>query len=369
MLDDLMLLERQPNSEAPSTEVRTTSRNLVNNSPSAEEGRAPLFPNIDWTSFRASSWARGGHLQTILGSYVPHRLNGAPCEKHLAPTTHGDQLLLLDSCPASWKTGDRVVLLAHGLGGCGNSPYIRRMAGRLYEHGIRAIRLNLRGAGAGFPYAKQIGHAGRSEDIAAAVQFVVEQAPESPVAVIGYSMGANLVLKHFGEFGETHPQIDRVLAVAPPIDLLTCMKNMLFREGWLYDRAFASALHKLAKRREKELPGAPHRPVPKHVKRLFDFDDHYTAPLSGFKDAIAYYEYASAKQWISKIQIPTTIVAADDDPLIPPLMFDEIKNHPLVEVKVTRSGGHLGYIAKKSSDADRRWLDWRMLEWVNWKST
>lgn len=361
MLDDRMLLDQQSSSE-----------NVIGNRPSAR-APAPIaapatrFPAVDWNSFRASAWVRGGHLQTILGSYLPHRLKGAPCEKHLAPTTHGDQLLLLDSCPPNWKTGDRLVLLAHGLGGCGNSPYVRRMAGRLYEHGIRAVRLNLRGAGAGFPYAKQIGHAGRSEDIAAALQFVVEQAPESTICVVGYSMGANLVLKHFGELGESHPQVDRILAIAPPIDLLACMKNMLFREGWLYDRAFASALRKLAKRRERELQDAPHRPVPKSVKRLFDFDDHYTAPLSGFKDALEYYEYASAKKWIPKIRIPTTIVAADDDPLIPACMFEELVDKPFVEVKVTRSGGHLGYVAKKtSSDPDGRWLDWRMLEWVKW---
>ncbi len=359
MLDDRMLLEN-----APETEIVISSRPSTNQSLRTVASE-PRFPQVDWSTFRAAPWARGGHLQTILGSYLPHPVRGAPSAEHLAPTTHGDHLVLFDSCPPQWKQGDRLVLMAHGLGGCANSPYVRRMAGRLYQEGFRAIRLNLRGAGVGFPHAKQVGHAGRSEDIAAALQFIVEQAPDSPIAAVGYSMGANLLLKHFGEYGESHPQVDRVLAVAPPIDLLTCMKNMLFREGWVYDRAFAKTLRRFADRRERELPGAPHRPLPKHVKKLMDFDDHYTAPLSGFKDALSYYEYASSKRLIEKIRIPTTIVAADDDPLIPPEMFPDIANKQYVEVKVTRSGGHLGYLARKSADSDRRWLDWRVLEWVS----
>lgn len=359
MLDDRMLLDG-----TPETEIVISSRPSTSMTPRVLAA-TPRFPTVDWTTFLAASWARGGHLQTILGSYIPHPLRGAPTVDHLAPTTHGDHLVLFDSCPPQWKLGDRLVLLAHGLGGCANSPYVRRMAGRLYQKGIRAIRLNLRGAGVGFAHAKQVGHAGRSEDIAAALQFVVEQAPDSPIAAVGYSMGGNLLLKHFGELGETHPQVDRVLAVAPPIDLITCMKNMLFRDGWVYDRPFVKTLTKFAKRRERELKGAPHRPLPRHVKKLMDFDDHYTAPLSGFKDALEYYEYASSKRLIDKIRVPTTIVAADDDPLIPPDIFQEIANKQFVEVFITRSGGHLGYLSRNSTDPDRRWLDWRILDWVN----
>jgi predicted alpha/beta-fold hydrolase len=362
MLDDRMLLDRPPESEIVISSRHSMTEAARSSAPSAR------FPVVAWDSFRASSLVRGGHLQTILGSYLPHGLKEAPFTPHLAPTTHGDQLVLFDSCPEGWKTGDRVVLLAHGLGGCAKSTYVCRMATRLYERGIRAVRLNLRGAGAGFAHARQVGHAGRSEDIAAALQYVVEQTPESPIAIVGYSMGGNLLLKHFGELGEPHPQVDRVLSVAPPIDLITCMKNMLFREGRVYDRAFSVTLRKLAERREKELPGAPHRPLPKHVKKLFDFDDHYTAPLSGFKDALTYYQFASSKPWIEKIRVPTTIVAADDDPLIPHQMFEEVGNRAFVEIHMTRSGGHLGYVGAKSADADRRWLDWRILEWVNWSA-
>jgi predicted alpha/beta-fold hydrolase len=226
------------------------------------------------------------------------------------------------------------------------------------------VRLNLRGAGAGFPYARQLGHAGRSEDIAAALQFLLEQTSDSPISAIGYSMGGNLLLKYFGEWGEPHPQVDRVLAIAPPIDLITCMKNMLFRDGWLYDRNFVKALRRMAQRRERELPDAPHRPLPKRVKRLLDFDDQYTAPLSGFRDALEYYNYASSKPLIDKIRVPTTIVAADDDPLIPHAIFSDVGNQEYVEVHVTPSGGHLGYVAAKGIDPDRRWLDWRILEWT-----
>lgn len=363
MLDDRMLLDRAPESEtAPSRPAVMERAHPVERTPST------LFPPVDWTSFRASRVVHGGHLQTILGSYVPHPQRPAPATEHLAPTTHGDHLLLYDSCPENWKPESRLVLLAHGLGGCSESPYVRRIAARLYHRGVRVVRLNLRGAGAGFRHAKQVGHAGRSEDIAAALQFVAELAPEAPIAAVGYSMGGNLLLKHFGEWGEPHSQVDRVLAVAPPIDLLECMKNMLFREGRIYDWAFVSTLRKIAIRREKELPGAPHRKLTRPLKRLMDFDDYYTAPLSGFKDAFEYYCYASAKQWIGKIRVATTIVAADDDPLIPADIFENLGNEDYVRVHITRSGGHLGYMAGRGADPDRRWLDWRIMEWATWNA-
>ena len=194
--------------------------------------------------------------------------------------------MLHDDRPACWNNGDRAVLMVPGVGGSHESPYMSRIASKLNDHGFRTFRMDHRGFGPGYHLAKQPGHAGRREDTAAAVREIARRCPDSSVTAVGFSMGGNIVLKMLGEAGNRPAgNLDSSVAIAPPIDILSCSLNLLQRANRIYGWGFTRILlRQLARHRPllEELRRIPLHPLP---KTLIEFDDRFTAPLSGFVDA------------------------------------------------------------------------------------
>jgi predicted alpha/beta-fold hydrolase len=320
-------------------------------------------------SFEPHPLIRGGHLQTIVGCYLPWQRITYGATQHRVLLSDGDQIVLHDDQPraptASWQTGDPVVLLLHGLGGCHQSGYMQRGAVKLTGRGYRVFRMDLRGYGAGFSLARHPIHAGRSEDAAAVLNYLIELCPDSPIHVVGFSMGANIVLKLAGELGSLAPEnLASVMAVSPPIDLIECSRNMQRATNRIYDRTFLKSLLRHIERRKAAVPDALARPLHPPPRRLVEFDDRFTAPLSGFADAEDYYIRASSRSLLRHIAVPTLILTAANDPIIPLAPFEKASYSPTTRLFITSCGGHLGFIARAGTDPDRRWLDWRVIEWI-----
>ena len=123
------------------------------------EGNQPLAP------FEPHPWFRGGNAQTIAGRYLPGRRLSLPSTYHEIDADLGDRLSILESIPAGWRPGDPQALMIHGLAGCARATYVVRVAIRLMGIGVRVVRMNLRGAGAGFGSARGVYHAGRTGDV------------------------------------------------------------------------------------------------------------------------------------------------------------------------------------------------------------
>ena len=329
------------------------------------------FPN-----FEPHPLIRGGHLQTILGSYLPWMKVDYRATQYRVPLADGDSIALHDDLPkappggrAAWQAGQPVVVLLHGLGGSHQSGYMQRCAVKLTERGCRVFRMDLRGYGAGIPLARHPVHAGRSEDAAAVLDFVIDLCPDSPVHMVGFSMGANIVLKLAGELGQLAPaSLASVMAIAPPIDLIACSRNMQHRVNRIYDRTFVKSLVAHISRRRQVVPDALHRPLDPLPRRLVDFDNLFTAPLSGFADAEDYYVRASSGALLRHIAVPALILSAANDPIVPVHPFETATYSPTTKLHITPCGGHLGFIARRGRDPDRRWLDWRVVEWIESQS-
>src|SRR5205085_10844880 len=192
---------------------------------------------------------RGGHLQTIVGGYLPHGVKLDSAIRRVA-LPDGDAIALHDdgsellagtkpgSSPASdAQRGGPVAILLHGLGGSHQSSYMLRCSAKLRTRGVRVFRMDLRGYGAGIELARQPLHAGRSEDAGTVLDYVHRLLPDSPIHLVGFSMGANIVLKLAGELGaQAPPHLASVLAVSPPIDLAACTRNIQRGMNRLYDR-------------------------------------------------------------------------------------------------------------------------------------
>lgn len=317
------------------------------------------------TPFRPHPLLRNPHAQTILSAYVWAATPTYRATRHETRLEDGDRIVLHDDKPEGWRPGAPAVLLVHGLSGTHASPYVARTAAKLNDRGVRTFRMDMRGCGAGASLAAAPFHAGRSADAAAGLAAIGALCPGSPLFVVGFSLGGNVVLKMAGEMGAAAPpDLQAVIAVAPPIDLAACCRNLARRGNAIYDRAFIRALLRHVESRRLLLPEAPHVALPHPPRNVYEFDDLVTAPLSGFAGADDYYARSSAGPLLCSIRTPTLIIAAADDPLVPASMFESCAYAPDVELHLTEFGGHVGFLGAAGFDPDRRWLEWRIVEQI-----
>lgn len=323
------------------------------------------MPLSAFPHFEPHPLVRGGHAQTLAGHFFPGALFPYRATQHPVSLPDGDTIILHDDRPAEWQSTDRTVLLIHGLAGSHDSPYVRRIAAKLGDRGIRAFRMDLRGCGAGERLAKLPYHSGRTEDAAAALEAIARLCPDSPTALVGFSLGGNITLKLLGEVGERPPgNLDRAMAVCPPIDLSACTVALSKNVNRIYDRYFVRLLTQQLEERRRKIPDAAYREFERPPKRLMEFDDLFTAPVCGFGTADHYYRTCSSGQFLHDIELPCFILAARDDPMIPPGPLESASISATTVVHLTDTGGHLGFVGKTGIDPDRRWMDWRVVDFA-----
>jgi uncharacterized protein len=309
---------------------------------------------------------RGGHVQTLAGYYLPSLSRRYTAVRHTIVLPDGDEVVLHDDCPSSWGPCSPFVVLMHGLAGCHQSGYMIRIAARLTDCGIRVFRLDHRGAGAAACRAKHPYHAGRSEDVREALFAASQLCPGSMGGIAGFSLSGNMLLKMLGEDavrGRVPQYLSCAVAVNPPIDLEANSAAMKTRLNRRYDRHFTELLVPQVRQRLDTFPDAPRPLEPFTPKILREFDTLYTAPVSGFSSVEDYYRQSSAAPLVPSIATPTLILTAEDDPMIPVKSFRELPDSPAVTLHIARHGGHLGYLSRRGRDPDRRWMDWRVIDW------
>jgi predicted alpha/beta-fold hydrolase len=339
--------------------------------PSAVAKAAAVPLSLPSDPFQPPWLFRNGHIQTLAGTYLfgraSHRdpLSAVAAMQGEVLLDDGDRLVYHDDCPPEWKAGDRVVLLLHGLAGSHASPYMSRIAGVLFQRNVRTIRLNWRGCGTGLSLAKYPGHSGRSADLQATMDAICRRCPGSPISVVGFSMGGNVLLKLLGETGierAAATKIDRAIAVSPPIDLSVTIKYIGIGWARIYDAYFAkTCLHNL-RLRQRVRPDAivPEGWFSRPPRNMREFDETFTAPVCGFASAADYYQRCSASRFLPGVGVPTLVIAAQDDPVVPFRPFQEASLSPLTVLSAPRNGGHLGFVTHTGPG----WLDQQILNWM-----
>jgi len=321
----------------------------------------------DLPPFNPHPLLRGGHRQTLFAYFIRGRAARYSATCHRVDLPDGDVLMLHDDCPKNWGPGSPFVVLMHGLGGCHGSAYIQRIAQKLTTFGVRTFRLDHRGAGAGARMSKQPYHAGRSEDVREAFQAASKLCPGSLGALAGFSLSGNMLLKMLGEngrMGYSPEYLACAVAVNPPIDLGQCSETLRRPDNRFYDRYFTKLLVPQVRERLETFSDAPRPSDGWAPQTLREFDETYTALASGFSSLQDYYDRSSGGQFVESIETPTFILTGRDDPLIPASSFEQLPSVPSVSVHIAEHGGHLGYVAGKTSDPDRRWMDWRVIDWL-----
>ena len=319
----------------------------------------------EYPPFRPSQFFTNGFTQTVAASLLRGRQSQYTATKHVVDLFDGDRIVIHDDKPKKWITGDRIAIQLHGLLSNHASPYMVRVSDKLRRHGVRTIRVDLRGFGDSALISRSHINGGCSPDLQSVIDFVHRMSPLSKISLIGFSIGGNIVLKTIGEWGADFPRhVDSAIAVSPPIDLNYTMWNLRRFGNRIYEAYMMGKLSRALTYRRKHVAGLIDNGISPIPNRLLTFDDQFTAPIWGFKDAVEYYEKCSSMRVLGAIEIPTIVLTSQDDPVVPFAMLDRTPVSNYVDVISTRIGGHLGFLSRGVRDPDRYWMDWRISQWV-----
>lgn len=322
---------------------------------------APDVAVIIESPFRPAWWLRNCHAQTIwpaLFRRSPHVETGR--ERLRLPDN--------DFIDLDWTTGKDgpVVIVMHGLEGSIHSQYAKGLLSALHRHGYRAVLMHFRGCSGEHNLMARSYHSGETTDLRFVIASIRDRFPDSGLALVGFSLGGNVVLKYLGE-SRSDSDIDTAVAVSVPFDLAEGARRL--------NRGFSKLYqwHLLNRLQNKVVDKFRYRddaPFDLHDVTCWNdfssFDTHVTAALHGFRDSNDYYSQSSSRPFLRRIETPTLILHSLDDPFLSPEAIpdeNEISNQ--VTLELSKKGGHVGFISGKIPWRPRYWVEERVPEFLN----
>jgi len=324
------------------------------------------MPILECSTYLPPSWwVSGGHLQTIIPALF-RKVASSPYTRERIATPDGDFLDCDWLYATSSLPSQKLVIISHGLESNSRRPNVAGMARAASLCGFDALAWNFRGCSGEPNKLPRAYHSGATEDLHTVLEHAATKYDE--IYLIGFSLGGNLTLKYLGEQSEAlSPKVKKAVVFSVPCDLAASSKQISRVSNRLYERRFLNSLRKKIEQKATLFPNdislEPY--LKKRIKTLRDFDEHYTAPLHGFQSADDYYAKCSAKQFISRITIPTLIVNAKNDVFLTPscFPFDEVKTSDVVFLETPKSGGHLGFITEETAHG-LYWSEMRALGFI-----
>ena len=296
--------------------------------------------------FTPRRWLRGGHVQTVAGFLIPRRFHLSAPDERLIEVAPGIQVL----CHCHWQA-DRAhaltVIVVHGLEGSSDSQYMLGVTEKALASGMNVIRYNQRNCGGTDALAPVLYHSGLSNDVAVVAREVIARDGVSRLALVGFSMGGNIVLKLAGEWGsQAPPQFRAVAACCPAIDLATSADALHEPANRIYENYFLWALRRRMLQKARLFPDHFDVSRLRGIRSLREFDDKVTAYYCGFTSVDDYYDRASAAHVVERIAVPALLLHAANDPFIRITAETrrKISSNPNIIFVETEDGGHCAFI-------------------------
>lgn len=287
-----------------------------------------------------SSFLRGGHLQTVVSHLISPKPYMLPDDTFQIRVDAGDDL----RAHYFRGTSDVIICAFHGLSGDWTSDYMQFVAEMGLKNNHHVILWNHRGVGQNRLSEKPY-NSGSVEDVGRALDETRSRYPRKKIVVVGFSLSGNIVLALAGGYKQQTPP-DFSIAVNAPIDLADSSSRLKNGINRLYDYRFVTRLSRMVQDKVRIPLGAT----------VWDFDELYTAPASGFRNREHYYAECSSYQYIEKIRTPTLILTAEDDPFVSVEKYQALKLNSDVYMHIEKHGGHMGYLSKDLVEYNHRWL-------------
>lgn len=310
----------------------------------------PLLPS----KHRAPFYLFNGHLQTIIPGLF-RQVEGVEYERERL-LTPDDDFIDID-----WSTvgSDSLLVLSHGLEGDSGRPYITGMVKAFNAQGIDALAWNYRSCSGEPNKLLRSYHLGASDDLDFVIQHALATGKYKNVYLIGFSAGGNITLKYLGE-GLAPEQVKRASVFSTPVDL----KGSAQKISRIYTQRFLRTLGEKLEQKRQMYPNDVDLTDYSLFWSFPEFDDRYTAPIHGFKDAEEYYARVSSKQFLNNVKIPTLLVNAKNDPFLSEECFpiEEAKCNSCLFLEMPDDGGHVGFA--EDFRKDRYYSEERALRFI-----
>lgn len=297
------------------------------------------MPLIESSSYEPPLFLSNPHLQTVYPALF-RQTWGVHYRRERIDTPDHDFLDL----DWSFVGSKRLAILSHGLEGHSRHSYMLGMVKALNKHGISALSWNLRGCSGELNRKEHFYHMGISGDLETVVDHVKNHFDE--IYLIGFSLGGNLTLKYLGQYGsDVSPKVKSAVTFSVPIDLKACSHQVTARQNWIYFRKFMWTIEQKISAKSKQFKLPITLKQLKKVASFKDLDDWFTAPLFGFENAEALWADASSLLYLDNIRVPTLLVTAADDPLLPAGCYpSEIaQKSQYLYFEKPEHGGHVGF--------------------------
>lgn len=319
--------------------------------------------------FKPVWWLNNPHLQTL---YPALLRKTKPIErKRERLTTPDGDFLDLDWCDCDSKA---IVILLHGLSGSSHSGYILGLQHALKRQGMASVALNFRGCSGEPNRLARCYHSGETEDINFVYHTLRQRHPATRLAVVGFSIGGNVVLKWLGEQGN-RLDLFGAAAICVPLELGKCATKLDHGFSRIYRYQLLKELKHYIEHKKAHLHNLGQAAEADKLRRLGDlskirsfwqYDDRVVAPLHGFKDVHDYYRRSSSRQFLPKIRVPTLLIQAADDPFMTKALLPDTSElaHQVI-LEIYHGGGHVGFVGAYKLFGSFYWLDQRIAAFLN----
>ena len=291
------------------------------------------------------------HLETIYPA-VFRKVVLPPYKRERIVTPDNDFLDL------DWLTNgsDKLVIISHGLEGNTERPYIKGMAKAFYDNKYDVLAWNYRGCGDEMNRQLRFYHSGATDDLDVVVKHAASK--YKSIFLVGFSLGGNITLKYLGERDAV---VKGAVAFSVPMNLRTSCEKISSPGNFIYAYRFLKSLKNKVIAKSKRMKQINIYAIEK-INNLKDFDDRYTAPIHGFKDAFHYYESCSSLYFLKDIRVPTLVVNAKNDPFLSPGCYPTDIDNPNIRFEYIDRGGHVGFATLDQNGV--YWSELRALKFI-----
>ena len=320
--------------------------------------------------FKPAWWLDNGHLQTVFSTLFRQSPQIQTQRERIQTPDHD----FLDIDCYGDGIGPLVIIL-HGLTGSSTSTYVKNLQAALFQEGYRSAALNFRGCSGVPNNTSRWYHSGETGDLNYLYQTLRHREPLTPIAVVGFSLGGNVLLKWLGENGAKQLDLFAAVSVSAPLLLDICATRLDGGFSKFYRNRLISELKSGFRDKYNHLVHLNQLAEAEKLSKLGDiskvssfwqYDEQVIAPLYGFKSAADYYKQNSARPYLKNISIPTLLIQAKDDPFLTTDILPQPRElSTFVELVMTQGGGHVGFIGGANPFKPKYWLDWCIPEYLN----
>ncbi|GAA5315318.1 MAG: alpha/beta fold hydrolase [Candidatus Pelagadaptatus aseana] len=310
-----------------------------------------MSPNIiPMSDFTPPPGLRNPHVQNIIASTGPRRWLVRRQARSLLNHSEdvilncGNGVRLLGHINRHPHGAKSLITLLHGWEGSSDSTYVLSAARRLYGEGHDIFRLNFRDHGDTEHLNREIFNSTRLSDVTGAMEDIQKRFHYEHYFLSGFSLGGNFTLRTTIAQHQHNYRIDRAVAICPvicPLDTMDALTN----GPRIYERHFVNQWKRSLSNKTEHFPEYTYRDQLPDMKTLAHINDFFIPGYTPFDDCDSYFDaYSLKREQLSQIDIPTTIITSEDDPIVRHHMLPREKLSRHLSLEITRFGSHCAYL-------------------------